>query len=411
MPLKLLLISVEGTIAGANNKVNTQIIGDLAKLANQLMKRGVDVALWSNRSWTFNGTPLHEHMSALAGAPIVAHGFHVDGMAARRMGNSVQGILAAHGVNSYETILLGGTEEDMLAGVNNRLLHVRSDWYGQHTDYGFKVASVAELARFCFVFALRAHPIFWQINDGTLNASAAGPFSTIVEAYAPFGHDSKSAAKVGAGHPEFWFYLAVSSLYFSGLLAEVNYICSYPGHNSKSKPIKTNGLEATLSRLGKCFNISYYHDLIVRHTSAPKSQPIKAADRRFVPQLNSIHLQRRPHRNLSDEANKSPLSLAGKTVLVVDDICTSGHSLEAARAYIEQAGGKVRLYSWLKTINVPYIRLTGKVELRPYESNHVTNEPKSTAYKYGSAIVDPLAPHEISTIFDMFRRWDWSKIV
>jgi hypothetical protein len=190
----------------------------------------------------------------------------------------------------------------------------------------------------------------------------------------------------------------------------VNYICSYPGHDSKAKSIKADGMEATLCRLGKCFNISYYHDLIVRHSAAPKSQQFKAADRLFTTQLNSIHLQRKPHRNLSDEPNKSPLSLSEKTVLVVDDICTSGRSLEAARAYIEATGGTVRLFSWLKTIKAPYSRLTGAVTLKPYASNKITAEPASADHSYTAAIIDAHAPQEIGSIFDLYRKWDWSKI-
>ncbi|CAB3722958.1 hypothetical protein LMG3441_03975 [Achromobacter kerstersii] len=312
-----------------------------------------------------------------------------------------------YGAQPCETALVGGIREDMIAGVQNKLLLLRPTWYGQHMEYGFPVETISELARFCFVFGLRKHPIFWRVQDGTLDVSAAGPFSTFKAAYQMFGEDARAFAKGGMGSPNFWFNFAVSSMYFSGLLEGVNYICSYPGHSPQSDPNKF-GMADVLAKLGKCFNISYYHDLIVRHEEALKSQPIKAANRRFLTQLNSIHLSKRPHKNLANDAVKTAISLNGKTILVVDDFCTSGRSNEASRAFIEAAGGRARLFSWLKTINAPYTRINSAPDLAPFKPNGLENEPLSLEYDYFAHVVANGAPGEIHESLCRYRDWKWA---
>jgi len=405
MSLKLLLVSIDGTLTH-DGKICREIATDLGRLVRQLEKRGVTTVLWSNRNWMVGDVPMRQFFSNIAGVDVPVHGSGVDGSPARVLQNSAAPILERYGVQPHETVLVGGMSDDMRAGVQNQLILVRPDWYAQQMEYGFPVNSVGELARFCFVFALREHPIFWRVQHGNLDISAGGPFSTNIEKFAVFGGDARAFAKHGQGHPDFWFYFTVSSLYFAGLLQGINYICSYPGHTPNSDPDK-HGVAATLTRLGKCFGKSYYHDLLIRHSEAPKSQYTRAAERRFITQLNSICLQRKPHRNLSDQPNKTNLSLAGKRVLVVDDFCTSGRSSEAARAFIEAAGGQARLYSWLKTINTPYQEISPSVALNPYAAAAFTVDPTSTSHGYQVGIIDHHAPTEIQSIFDQFCAWTW----
>lgn len=403
MALKLLLFSVDGTLADAQGKIHPGVINDFSRLLLELHNKGVQVALWSTRRWTYNGNiPLEQYLSTKAGFPIPAFGNTL----ARRRGNAAQPVMAHFGVAKHETLLLGGTEEDMRAGVNSGLLHIRPTWYGDHTSYGFPVATVSDLARFCFVFAMRQHPIFFRVHNGPLFMQAAGPFSTQYQDYAAFGFDARAAAKVHQGHPDFWFYLTISTLYFSAMLDGANYICIYPGHQGHGSIDPDDSMAATLARMGRCFNISFYHDLIGRHTAAPKSQPIKAAQRTFAAQLNTLQLNKRPHRNLSAEANKSDLSLKGKNVLVVDDICTSGKSLESARLFLESAGANVRLFSWLKTISVPYVEMVNRPSIKPYQPNTVA-EPGSLDHNYSKNIIDQNAATELAMVFKLYTAWKW----
>lgn len=407
MPLKLLLLSVDETIAH-DNKVNHDIARDLGRLARELAPQGVTTALWSNRNWTVNQQrTMSDWFSEIAQTPVALHGFNTDGSPARQLKDSALPIMQRYGAQRYETALVGGVDEDMRAGVQNGLLMLRPDWYGQHTEYGFSVPTISDLARFCFVFALRKHPIFWRVQDGSLDVSAAGPFSTMRAAYQMFGADARAFAKGGYGNPDFWFNFAVSSLYFSGMLEDVDYICSFPGHSPESDANKF-GMAEVLSRLGKCFRRSYYHDLIVRHEAALKSQPIRAAERKFLNQLNTTHLSKKPHLNLSAAPRKTAISLTDKRVLVVDDFCTSGRSSEAARVLIEAAGGTARLFSWLKTISAPYCRINGPLQLSPFKPNTFAVEPARQEYSYEGHIVAPEAPAEIQDCFMRYKNWQWA---
>lgn len=407
MALKLILVSVKGTIVNPKNQVVHQVAKELGRLAAELHSHGVTMALWSNQGWTCDDQPLHKYIETFAGVPIHAHGVQWDGSPARKRGNSAASILLKYGVQRQETILLGGGEDDFICGVNNRLLHIRSDWYGQNTDHGFQVKSVEEFRRFCVIFGLRQYNLFWQAAGPEWSVSTAGPFSTMIDAYALFGYDARDAAKHGAGHPEFWFYITVASLYFSGLMEDVDHICSYPGHSDKPKVIKADGLESILARLGKCTRASYLHDLIIRHSTANKSQPIKAADRLFSNQLSTIKLNKYPHSNLAPVARKTAISLKGKRVLVVDDMITSGRSIESARAYIEAAGGRATLFGWLKTISAPYMALTAPIPgLKPYENNKIDKEPASTPHSYHAGIVAPNAAAELDAMLKKFIAWN-----
>lgn len=404
MAFKLLLVAVDGTIVGPENKIEVSIVEELGALAAELHAHGVRIALWSTREWTYAGASLDDYMTRLAGVQIMAHGYSIDGSPPRRQSGSADVILGKYAVARHETVLLGGTHKDMIAGVQNKLLHLRCDWYGKQSNYGLEVADVASLRRFCLVFALRKHSIFWRHDNENLDISAAGPFSTMKEAYALFGADAKSAAKHGTGHPEFWFLIAASSLYFSGALAGVHYICSYPGHKAGVSPIATDSQAYVLARLGQCMRINYYHDLILRHRDAEKSQLKQATAREFLNQINTIKLNRHPHRNLQTTPNTSPLSLKGKLVLVVDDITTSGKSLDTARAYIEAAGGKTRLFSWLKTINTSYTRMDNP-EIKPYSANNLSKEPSHTNFSYNEGIVDQSAPIELNQALENFKKF------
>ena len=130
--------------------------------------------------------------------------------------------------------------------------------------------------------------------------------------------------------------MIVSSLYFSGLMDKVNFICSFPGHDPTSTSAVRKGVDALLTTLGKCFKTDYLPDLINRHHASVKSQTATAAQKTFLNQLNTLHLNRYPRR-YDRPPNKGALNLKTSTFLVVDDFCTNGRSLDVARAYIEAA--------------------------------------------------------------------------
>ncbi len=295
----------------------------------------------------------------------------------------------------------------MLAGVNNKLLLVRPAWYGDNIEYGFRVASIGKLARFCEIFALRQHPIYWSIDSRNLQVRSMGPFSTMVERFSQFGASARRAAKENAGEREFWFLAVVSALYFSGIVHEVDCICRFPGHN----PAAPSGIDVLFDRVmslfGKCFQKPYIRYLIIRHIKSIKSQPIKADDRTFVNHLNTIHLNKRPRSYDRPEPRKTSLSLRGKHVLVVDDIMTSGRRFDVARAYIEATGASALLFAWLKTISAAFAHMSQDPPLTPFAPYSSDKEPTFTSYSYGSHIVDNAAPAELDAILTAYKGWTW----
>jgi hypothetical protein len=402
MALKLVLISASGTLM-KDNVLYQPLIADLCGVIARLNKSGVRTAVWSNRRWLVNErTPLQDYLSAKAGCLVECVGAGTHGFPARRRSDSVAPVLQHFAVARHETILVGNSEEDLMAGVNNKLLLVRPDWYPSGSEYGFSVKSIAELERFCTIFGLRQHPIYWSIDDQGLRAFAMGPYSTKIQTYAGFGVDAFRAAKYEQGSLEFWHRLVVSSLYFSSLISQVDYIASYPGHSADPK---VRAVDEVMTSLGKCFRQTFFPDLIMRHMPAIKSAFAGAADKTFANQINTIRLNSYPHPYGGSDARKSAISLKGKTVLVVDDICTNGRSLESARVYIEAAGGQALLFAWLKTINTSFLRMVAAPTLKPFKANALVAEPATQPYGYAAGIVDPSAPTEIATLLDAYKAW------
>ena len=91
----------------------------------------------------------------------------------------------------------------------------------------------------------------------------------------------------------------------------------------------------------------------------------------------------------------------------LDDFCTNGRSLDSARAYIEAAGGKAVLFSWLKTINMGFLHMNGAPQLQPFQANTIGREPNVMNFDYTPYIVSDDAPAEIDRLLAAYREWKW----
>jgi hypothetical protein len=304
MPLKLILISPDGTV-GADGKARTDILRELCSFIGRMAARDVQVAIWARHHLALDKEPLETYLSRESQVPVRHFTAASGSLPARQFRGSADPILTELGIERHETILVGSKTVDMQAGVNNRLLLVRPAWYGDEMDYGFRVRSINELARFCEIFALRRHPIYWSIEDGAIQVRSMGPFSTILQDFAEFGSSARATAKENKGDPEFWFFAVVSALYFSGIIHQVHYVCPFPGHN----PAATGGVRVlfddVMSRFAKCFRKPYLPDLILRHTRSRKSQYLKPEQKTFGNQINTIHLNRRPRSYDKQEPRKT----------------------------------------------------------------------------------------------------------
>jgi hypothetical protein len=406
MPLKLILMSPDGTV-GADGQADEAILRDLCVFIRRMAELGVQVALWSRTLKTLNGEPLEAYLSRESKAPVKHFLAGTAQYPTRQRNGSVDPILTETGAKRHETILVGNQESDMQAGVNNKLLLLRPSWYATEMPYGFPVDSISELARFCEIFAGRNYPIYWSINHLQLQVRSMGPFSTRIPDFAEFGYSARETAKEDAGDPEFWFFAVVSALYFSGLVHEVDYFCSFPGHNPNSTGGMRELLDQVMSRFAKCFNKQYLPDLIIRHTASQKSQYLRPNQKTFANQINTLHLNRYPRSYDKTEARKTPLRLNGKHVLIVDDFITNGRSLDSARAFIEAAGARAILFSWLKTINTSFEHMNPDPQLNPYQPCAVAREPTTLSYRYHDFIVAPRASSELASILRAYRDWAW----
>ena len=264
MALKLILMSSDGTI-GADGKARIDILRDLCTFIGRMAAHGVQVAIWSRHRQTLDNEPLEAYLTRESKAP-VRHFLAATGQyPTRQRSGSVDPILTEIGAARHETILVGSQDADMQTGVNNQLLLIRPAWYGTEMAYGFPVESINELARFCEIFALRQHPIYWSIDEDALQVRSMGPFSTRLPDFAEFGSSARATAKENRGDPEFWFFAVVSALYFSGLVHQVDYICPFPGHNPSASGGIRAVLDEVMSRFAKCFRKTYFPNLILRH--------------------------------------------------------------------------------------------------------------------------------------------------
>ncbi|MEO3479261.1 phosphoribosyltransferase family protein [Phaeobacter sp. CAU 1743] len=156
----------------------------------------------------------------------------------------------------------------------------------------------------------------------------------------------------------------------------------------------------------------YVFDLIHRHTDAPKSQQLRLDGK--IPsvgnQLNTIHLNRAATKpGPKQQRYKNPPNLKGRTVLVVDDICTQGHSLEAARSFFEAAGAKVILLSWLKTPGGNHYHAVTCLDPSIKKPFGVFKFGKSKTKLYSNSghVFNHKAPEEIAEAYTKYSKWDW----
>jgi hypothetical protein len=308
-------------------------------------------------------------------------------------------VLAEQGWKRHEAIYVGNTDDDMKTAVNGKLLFLNAVWHGEASPYGYQFDSPLDVARFidCFCLDLRVY--------------ALGPYSTKSARYAQaqqYSTHAHNTAKHLGGDATFWGRLLAASVYLSGLGEEINHIAPYPGHSTTSaQPV----IGAALTILAKSLKKSYLPDLIIRHTTAPKSQAARIKGKAVDPldQLKTIRLNPKPTKGAKGNVYANPPLRRGKAILVVDDICTEGNAFEAARAYIENTGAKAICLAWLKTINTDYQAFSQRPTLRPYEPNNLASAPQRTTYQFSQCIGNQGAMADLERLFARYYSWKWPR--
>lgn len=406
--IKGVILSVEDTLLrSGNGMTDPQVFEEVSRLIRFLKSSNIQFAVATNRTWTIGAEkkPLRDFLFERWGEFPYFSLNEAPDMPPRPQRAFTEYVLQKMGWNDIETVYIGSTENDMVTAVNGGLLFLRATWYSDNLEYGFAFSTPKEIARFLDVFCRRDYLWGFQVINGEFEYYAIAPYSTMKEAFAAYSADAVAAAKHGRGHFDFWVGALVSSLYFSGLHKRLDYIAGYPGHKQGTG----NAMDYALAIFGHCFRTRFLPDLVIRHTTATKMQHARnngvAVGHNI--QLDTIRLNPTPKKTANSAYKRSPLK-KNKTVLLIDDICTSGYSMEAARTFIQQTGAKVIMASWLKTINRDIEQL-GAYQFDPYVANVFPTPAAVTAvHSYKAHLVSPEAPNELDRMLKAYDNWAWS---
>ncbi len=404
--IKGVILSVEDVILPMGESDDVALFEEIEKLINFFKSREIIFTILANRSFRIGEDPLEDRLKEHWGDFPYFCTSKDHSIPKKPLAASTAYVLEQLGWRQEEVVYIGASDSDMKTAVNGKLLFLRATWWNTKTDYGFEFDSPKDIARYIDTFCLREHHWCHEIHDQDFHFYALAPFSTFREEHTLYSADARSTAKNGKGHPDFWVGALVSSIYFSGLYKEINYITSYPGHRPGSG---NSVMDEAVAIFGKCFRINYIPDLIIRHTQATKSQTARRTGITIghENQLNTIFINPTPRKNSKSCYSSSPLR-KGKCVLVIDDFCTRGYSLESARAYLRRTGVKVITASWLKTINSDIETLANLGRFDPYQPNTFEDITLGKKYLYRDNIVDIHAPDELTKQFKGYEGWDWS---
>ncbi len=393
--------------------IGNDILDETVNLLRFILSKQIQPIIVSNSSWQFveQNKSAQQVLSEMVGQEIPYYQGGKD-MPAKQTAKAMQHVLDKHGWKPQEVIYIGSTKEDMQAANNGSLLFLNANWHAKNSPYGFEFDSPKDVARFIDCCCLGIGDWFWALESGPLRVYAIAPLAEYSKRYpgaAKYSADAKQAAKFDRGDFIYWGRLMAARIYFSGLGQEADYVAPYPGHKPDSKkPLLTNALRI----VGGSLKAQYLDDLIVRHTQAQKSSSARnqgiVLD--HINQLNTIRLRKDPIRTGPKQMRyvNSPLK-KDKTVMVVDDICTQGYSIESARAFIETTGANVISVCWLKTPGPNHYEQIESLDpgidnpYKPYEAKAV----KSKIHSNDAGIRNAGAPDEIAVVFARYRAWDW----
>lgn len=394
------------------NQLEKEALIGAVQLIRYLHSKNVQPVLVSNSNWVMTKSQQNfaDFLSEKVGFDLP---YYLGGrdIPYKQKPEAMAKVLDDFGWKPQEVVYIGSTQEDMIAAKNGRLLFLNAQWYAKNSPYGFEFSSAAEIAKFIECCCLMPRDWFWGIDQNGLRCFSIAPLAEYSRRYpeaAEYSTDAKNATKFNKGDLRFWGLLMAARLHFSGLAAEADYVAPYPGHKTDSpQMLLTNALRIVSGSL----RAQYLSDLVIRHTTAQKSQSLRRSGQLATPenQLNTIRLRPDPIRTGPKQLRyKAPPLRPGKTVLVVDDICTQGNSFEAARSFIHATGANVICVSWLKTPANDYSAIT---KLDPaIKSPYSVYSPQkigTTKHWMSNDIMNSSAPSEIQAAFQRYSNWDW----
>jgi hypothetical protein len=390
----------------------------IGQLVRFLKDKGVEIVVAANHDYvhtdgkTGKKTSAKEFFEKLWGVTIDVKVCGQGGVGGKQSHAGFQSILNAKKWRPNNAVFVGNSKADMQAAVNNKLLLLTARWYPDNdetTEYGFQFNEPKEIARFIDVFCLREHHWYYQIEDGNVCLYTLAPLGSYFADSEFYSKDFlKNVKDELKKDEEFWAKFLATSMYFSGVYEKVDYITAYPKHRAGQWPSAVVG---PMDTFGKCFNKRYIPDLIRRHKDAVKSQYNRdTVD--HANQLDTIHLTQLPIRIVKGEKKQYanfPIG-KGKTVLVIDDVCTKGMSFEAARLYLNGLGINVVSVAFLKSLKHGYESLkSAKLPRGAFGPNKATDIEAGKVYGFKDYIVDKETIGELTDRLKKYKTWDWPK--
>lgn len=252
----------------------------------------------------------------------------------------VNKIMEMTGAQPHEIVYLGDDDRtDIFCAINAKVLPITATYSkaNKPRNYGIPMGSPQKVLKFLSTFGKQESPYFgWYCSSTCPDTDLPIDVKALIGNHTGFTDRLETVLKEGSNKVAMspkkrkqivallFFYL-VSQCYLSGAIANIDWVCAYPGHKESS----SNALLGEyLKWFSKLFREKFQDDLIVRHMTAPKSQ-YAGPQRNIFSQFRTIKIN-------SDYKRK----LKGKSVLVLDDFTTRGYSLETARRMLLQAGAK-----------------------------------------------------------------------
>ena len=315
------------------------------------------------------------------------------------------------------TVFIGKPDCRRRSAVNNKVLLLTAKWYpdsDETTEYGFRTCpsrSARPLHR--RVLPAPGNHWYYRIDDRPVQVTMPSPPARQLlrgkqilrrrlhgQHQGRIGQRRSVLGEAGTSEP-------VLLRGLSGRSIISRPIPSTHGGGSPRSPRQSRWTPA----FAKSFNKRYIPDLIHRHTTALKSQFNRTVVTHNT-QLDSIHVVKHPTRIVKGEEKqyaKFPID-AGKTVLIIDDVCTKGMGFEAARHYLTNRDINVVSVALLKARKNDYEALaTVALPNGPFNPNAAVQFTRGKSYGYYQHIIDTKATAELTERLKRYQHWSWPK--
>ncbi|HDT9007908.1 TPA: hypothetical protein REF64_002530, partial [Staphylococcus pseudintermedius] len=243
---------------------------------------------------------------------------------------------------------IGGVDEDIRISSNNNILLLNPTWIitsSKIQKYGFDIDSPDQMIKCLNILELNSSVYSRNnISDNTelisissaRNSGATAEQNFIINSYRDYLKKSENQYKYAV----FFHYLTLITQ--NSEFKEVDYWISAPSSSGDKK----DGIYEIEDYSRYLMSKKRKSDIIIRHTPAQKSTEINSSFRR---QLDSSRHFETLHLN-----PKFKNKLKGVTVVVLDDYVTNGHTFEAVRNLLTEAGVKKIYLITMGTFKMPY---------------------------------------------------------